>query len=254
MPLQGFRVVAGPSVSTQFQWINGQSSSSRTYSYVLLPTQQGTSPWTYKISHRQRPMYRPMPSALKWLPALPHPLPRRGGVPPPGPLDIRRAGRRTGRVADEVLCRRGDGPSPCLSRPAINLDLKVYTQAVISGLELKESPALEGGASGWRTSRVPRNPTPDDRGGRGRQYLGLFFRGQTAGAVAKPGQSWKIPASTLHWESRVRSNDPFSFFNYGDHRTGLSPNPTGGGGHHPVPGIRQARRFQKPRRTVLALG
>src|SRR5262245_57186760 len=38
---RGFSVVGGPSVSTQFQWINGRSSSSRSFSYSLLPERQG---------------------------------------------------------------------------------------------------------------------------------------------------------------------------------------------------------------------
>jgi hypothetical protein len=40
-PLHGFRVVAGPSVSTQFQWINGRTSSNKSFTYLLLPEKEG---------------------------------------------------------------------------------------------------------------------------------------------------------------------------------------------------------------------
>jgi len=39
--LKGFRVVAGPSVSTQFQWVNGVSNNSKSFIYILLPEKEG---------------------------------------------------------------------------------------------------------------------------------------------------------------------------------------------------------------------
>jgi len=35
--LRNFRVVSGPSVSTQFQWVNGRTSSSKSFTYILIP-------------------------------------------------------------------------------------------------------------------------------------------------------------------------------------------------------------------------
>ena len=40
--INGLRLVGGPSVSNQFQWINGQSSSSQSFTYILLPEAEGT--------------------------------------------------------------------------------------------------------------------------------------------------------------------------------------------------------------------
>jgi hypothetical protein len=40
--IEDFEVVSGPSVSTRFQWINGRTSSSRTFAYVLRPKKTGT--------------------------------------------------------------------------------------------------------------------------------------------------------------------------------------------------------------------
>src|SRR5262249_21351907 len=37
----GLQVAAGPSVSTQFQWINGRSSSSKSFTYSLIPEKEG---------------------------------------------------------------------------------------------------------------------------------------------------------------------------------------------------------------------
>ncbi|MCZ6778507.1 MAG: BatD family protein [Acidobacteria bacterium] len=39
--MDDFRVLRGPSVSSQFQWVNGRSRSFRTFTYVLQPLRQG---------------------------------------------------------------------------------------------------------------------------------------------------------------------------------------------------------------------
>ena len=39
--LQGFKVVSGPNISTQFQWVNGRSSSSKSFIYILIPEKEG---------------------------------------------------------------------------------------------------------------------------------------------------------------------------------------------------------------------
>lgn len=40
--IEDFQIIGGPSTSTRFQWVNGRTSSSRTYSYVLRPRHLGT--------------------------------------------------------------------------------------------------------------------------------------------------------------------------------------------------------------------
>ncbi len=40
--IEDFQIIGGPSTSTRFQWVNGRTSSSRTYSYVLRPRHVGT--------------------------------------------------------------------------------------------------------------------------------------------------------------------------------------------------------------------
>ncbi len=39
---EGFRVMAGPFQSVNYSWINGKKTFSKSYSYVLMPTQKGT--------------------------------------------------------------------------------------------------------------------------------------------------------------------------------------------------------------------
>jgi hypothetical protein len=41
-PIQDFEILGGPSLSSRFQWINGRTSSTRTYSYALRPRKIGT--------------------------------------------------------------------------------------------------------------------------------------------------------------------------------------------------------------------
>ena len=39
--LRNFKVVSGPSVSSQYQWINGRASSSKSFIYILIPEKEG---------------------------------------------------------------------------------------------------------------------------------------------------------------------------------------------------------------------
>ena len=212
MPLQGFRIVAGPSVSTQFQWINGQSSSSRTYSYVLLPTQQGDfTLGPFKIATGSGEIQtNAVQIKVVAGSSSPPPTTRRRASPwPPSILDEPAATQST--VADEVFVTAELDRRRAYPGQQINLTYKVYTQLSISGLELKESPALKGF---WvEDIEVPRNPSPIIEEVRGRQYSVFVVKRQALFANA-PGKL-QIPASTFALGVRVRSNDPFSFFNYG---------------------------------------
>jgi hypothetical protein len=211
LPLQGFRIVAGPSVSTQFQWINGQSSSSRTYSYFLLPTQQGDfTLGPFRIATGSGEL-RTNSVQIKVVAgsSAPPTTPRRNTPWPPSALDEPDTAQTA--VADEVFVTTELDRRRAYPGQQINLTYKVYTQLSISGLELKESPVLKGF---WvEDIEVPRNPTPVLEEVRGRQYSAFVVKRQALFANA-PGKL-EIPPSTFALGVRVRSRDPFSFFNFG---------------------------------------
>ncbi|WP_130734917.1 BatD family protein [Flavobacterium sp. J27] len=58
---EGFRVVGGPSQSTSFSWINGVKSFSRSYSYVLQPTQKGVLTIKQGIIEYEGQTYKTVP-------------------------------------------------------------------------------------------------------------------------------------------------------------------------------------------------
>ncbi len=58
---EGFRVVGGPFQSTNFSWVNGVKSFSRSYAYVLQPTQKGTLTIKQGIIEFEGQTYKTLP-------------------------------------------------------------------------------------------------------------------------------------------------------------------------------------------------
>ena len=58
---EGFRIVSGPYQSTNFSWVNGVKSFSRSYAYVLQPTQKGTLTIKQGIIEFEGQTYKTLP-------------------------------------------------------------------------------------------------------------------------------------------------------------------------------------------------
>ncbi|MEW5807761.1 MAG: BatD family protein [Acidobacteriota bacterium] len=139
--MKNLRVVAGPSVSTRFQWINGVSSSSKSFTYILVPDGKGeaevpsiTIPYGGR-SFRTEPLKievvagsqkrREMPQRPAWPDITGEEQIKRGAEPD---LFVR-------AVLDKSRLYQGEQAT---------LSYRVYTTVPIIDINLEEMPSFEG--------------------------------------------------------------------------------------------------------------
>ncbi len=148
--LEDFDVVGGPSVASRFQWVNGQTSSSRTYSYALRPKRTGvlTVP-SVGLLIRGR-TYRTRPLQVEVVPgggarppaAQPPPTgPSYGGRPPsavPGGRSPQGNPGADVRVRAEV-----DAPTVYLGQQ-VTVRFLLDTQTEVLNLGMKDTPTFPG--------------------------------------------------------------------------------------------------------------
>ncbi len=203
--LNGFQVVAGPSVSSQFQWINGRTSASRSFIYILLPEKEGQftiEPVEVKVGNRS---FRTQPLTVR-VTASSRPQSRQRRQP--GDLLMggdEAAGPRV--AADQVFLTAEMDRATAYPGQQVTLSYHLYTQVGISGIQLQESPPLTGF---WvEDLEVPQNPTGTRRIVNGREYLDYVIKKQALFPNA-PGRL-KIPSSTFAISAKT-SGDFFGFF------------------------------------------
>ncbi len=203
-PLKGFSVVAGPSVNSQFQWINGRTSSSRSYIYILLPEKEGNytiDPAEVKVGNRT---FKTQPLNVRVTNASPQASrPRRS----PGGLftgdDQSPAARVTG---EQVFVAAELDRSSVYPGQQVTLSYHLYTQVGISGIQLQESPPLTGF---WvEDLEVPQNPVGTRRTVNGKDYLDYVIKKQAI-FPNTPGKL-KVPASTFAISAKT-AGDFFGF-------------------------------------------
>lgn len=141
--LRGLRVVAGPSISTQFQWINGRSSHSRSFVYVLMPETEGQfriDPIEVQVGNR---IYRTEPIDVRVTAASTAPPARQPAFPDPfaepdlEPLQPRPRGE------DVFVTAELDRTSAYVGQQ-VTLSYYLYTQVGVTGLQLQDNPPLNG--------------------------------------------------------------------------------------------------------------
>jgi hypothetical protein len=202
--LKGFQVVAGPNVSSQFQWINGRTSSSKSFIYILLPEKEGqftidpievragnrsfkTQPINVRVTASSQPASRP-----RRLPADPF---------------AGDQGSQSRTVGDQVFVAAELDRNSAYAGQQVTLSYHLYTQVGISGIQLQESPSLTGF---WvEDLEVPQNPVGTRRVINGKEYLDYVIKRQALFPNV-PG-SLKIPSSTFAISAKT-SGDFFGFF------------------------------------------
>ena len=209
--MPGFVVASGPSVSSYFQWVNGRSSSSRTYTWILIP--QGKGPHsippiavavdgtTYRTAMLRvdvvertatgsgsGPSGRPVsPFADPW-------TRRRLATPPGTPASL-----FVEAVVDKTEVYKGE---------QVSLMYKVYTQYELANMALQDQPSYEGF---WVEDIKPddkydaRSVTRKEGTFREYTVLKKALFPNTAGTLT-------IPELTFHFAARRRGNDPFDSF------------------------------------------
>ncbi len=196
--LQGFKIVSGPNISTQFQWINGRSSSSKSFIYILIPEKEGQftiDPVEVQVGgkvYRTRQLQVRVTSAPRNPPTQPQ---RRFNPLDPFEEDEDSQGRTT--VGDVVFVRAELDRNSAYPGQQVTLFYRVYTQVGISGIQLQESPPLSGF---WvEDLDVEKNPKGVRQVVNGREYQAFTIRKQalfatTTGKLKIPPNVFAISA------------------------------------------------------------
>ncbi|PYV43613.1 MAG: hypothetical protein DMG06_09910 [Acidobacteria bacterium] len=216
--IDGLKLVGGPSVSNQFQWINGQSSSSQSFTYALLPEKEGSfkiPPISVKVGGKSYHTQELVVKVVKDSVAGRSGAPRRRGLPSifddMGLDEDSPLRDRTPRRGDVLTTAEVDKKTAFVGEQ-ITLTYKILTQLPIAQVEIKESPTLKGF---WvEEVELPKNPIPQGRNLNGKQYTEYTIKKQalfptTAGTIP-------IPTSTFALVVRTSSG---GFFSLGTQQT-----------------------------------
>jgi hypothetical protein len=187
-----FQVVSGPNVSTSFQWINGKTSSSKSISYILLPRKEGQfslEPAEVTIKGR---VYRTQPIPIRVTAAGTRaPVPRSRSFGPFG-FGEPQPGGESIADSDVILAAVLDKPS-VYQGEQVTLTYHLYTRVGVSGLQLQESPPLNGF---WvEDLEVESNPVPARKMIGGEEYLDYTVKKQALFPTATG--HLKIPPATF---------------------------------------------------------
>ncbi len=205
--MQGFRVVAGPSVSTRFQWINGRSTGSKSFVYILMPDKEGQftiDPVEVAVGSR---VYKTLPIAVRVTAAARAPA-QSARPAPPNPFGDDVLGTRTSTPAsDEVFVTAELDRVTAFPGQQVTLIYHLYTRVNVAGLQLQENPPLTGF---WvENIDVESKPTGTRQVINGREYLDYVIKKQALFANS-PGRL-KIPPSTFAISIKS-AGDFFGFF------------------------------------------
>jgi hypothetical protein len=209
--MKDFTVVSGPSIGTQFQWINGRTSSSKTFSYILVPKKEGQftiDPVEVRVGDKT---YKTQAIQIRVTSAPPDPAPqRRNSVDPWDPFAEDVAPVRQ-NVGDAVFMKAELDRETAYPGQQATLYYRLYTSMAISGIQLKENPALSGF---WvEDLEVEKSPKGTSETINGREYLVYTIKKQAlfANATGK----LKIPSSSFAI-SVESGRDIFSVFDRGE--------------------------------------
>jgi hypothetical protein len=189
--LQGFKIVSGPSVSSQSQWINGRSSSSRSFIYILIPEKEGQftiDPVDVRVGGK---VYKTQPLQVRVTSAA-----RRPSAPPRrsfNPFDSFEEEDNQSRQpnGDAVFVKAELDRDSAYPGQQVTLTYKVFTQVGITGIQLQDSPALSGF---WvEDLEVEKNPRGIRQAVNGREYQAFTVKKQALFATASG--KLKIPSS-----------------------------------------------------------
>jgi hypothetical protein len=201
-----FRIVSGPNVSSQFQWINGRSSSSKRFIYVLIPEKEGQftiDPVEVRVgdkTYKTQPLQVRVTSAAANPPPRSQPQPRRSPFDPFSfdPFEEERAQNRE-PIGDSVFARAELDRSSAYIGQQVTLFYKIYTQVRLTGVQIQESPALSGF---WvEDLTVEKNPKGESEVINGREYHVFTIKKQAlfptaAGKIKIPSSIFAVSAAT----------------------------------------------------------
>jgi hypothetical protein len=140
-PLKNLAVVAGPSVSTRFQWINGVSSSSKNFTYVLIPREVGEAlipPITVTLDGKK---YETKPLKIKVTQGTRQRKPEKKR---PSFPDRFGRGPRAEKAETEVFVQAAIDKKKVYQGEGLILTYKAYSSEPIIDVDAREMPSYEG--------------------------------------------------------------------------------------------------------------
>lgn len=204
--LQGFRIVSGPNVSTQFQWINGRTNSSKSFVYVLIPEKEGQftiDPVEVRVGGKG---YRTQPLQVR-VTSAPRSSPQQqqrsvNPLDPFGGLEEEEDLRGSKVAAEDVFVRAELDRSSAYIGQQVTLAYRVYTRVGITGFQLQESPPLSGF---WvEDIEIDKTPKGIHQVVNGREYLVFTVKKQALFATATG--KLKVPSSIFAISAETQGN------------------------------------------------
>jgi tetratricopeptide (TPR) repeat protein len=204
---QGFQVVSGPNTSTQFQWVNGRSSGSKSFIYILIPEKEGQftiNPIEVRVGNKifkTQPLQVRVTSSSRYSPAQ-----SRRPLNPLDPFaeeDI--PSRRS--MGDSLFIKSELNQTSACPGQQVTLSYQLYTQVGVNGIQLQDNPALSGF---WvEDIEVEKNPKGILKIVNGREYQVFTIKKQalfatTTGKLVIPSSAFAISAGN--------GSDPFGIF------------------------------------------
>jgi hypothetical protein len=207
---QNFRVVSGPSVGTQVQWINGRTSSSKSFGYILIPEREGQfaiDPIEIQAggkTYKTQPIQIRVTSASAPRSTQPQ---RQTPFSPFDPFEDENPQARQS-LGDAIIVRTELDRNSAYPGQQVTLSYKLYTQVQITGIQLQDNPSISGF---WvEDIQIDKNPKATRQVINGREYQAFTIKKQALFAN-KTGRL-QIPSSTFAISAEA-SGGFFGMFN-----------------------------------------
>ncbi len=209
--IPGLKLVGGPSVSNRFQWINGQSSSSQSFTYILLPDREGTvviPPIAVRAAGKTLQTQEITLKVVKESNSQGQAPRRRSpfsifddmGLDEESPLRD-----RTPHRAEVMTVAEVDKRSAFVGEQ-VTLTYKILTQLPIAQVGVKEIPSLNGF---WvEEIEVSKNPAASNRVLNGKQYAEFIVKKQAL--FPTTGGTLRVLPSTFELVVRTSTGGFFS--------------------------------------------
>ncbi len=201
--LEKFRIMMGPSTSSNVQIMNGAVSSSVTYSYVLQPKEPGKHTIGSASIEVGGKTYTSHPLTVEVVKGSPQPRQPRARQGNPADLDA--------QLADNLFLRAFVDKSRVRQGEQINLVYKLYTRVAVQNYNLTKTPAMTGF---WgEDAEMPKQVQLTTETVNGKQYqVGVLKR-----TALFPTQSGTLEIGPMEITTLVtvrdrRSWDPFDAF------------------------------------------
>lgn len=210
--MDGVKLMGGPAVANQFQWVNGQSSSSQSFTYYFQPEREGNvkiPSISVKVGGKVYQTQEINVKVVKETSGGQKNAPKRRspfsifddmGLDEDSPLRD-----RTPRRADVLVAAEVDKKSVSVGEQ-VTLTYKILTQLPITQVELKEIPALNG----FWVEEIPtsKNPEAQNRVVNGKQFAEYVVKKQALFPTGAGTQ--QIPSSTFGLVVKTGSGGLFS--------------------------------------------